>query len=203
MSMWAHIQCPLTLELVCTLTVLNGGMVTFCMVHAGPLTLLRQNSLTSMGSPLGEEWITSFSTPVSFELAWGSCSNPYMTAPKWACLHVVVTLQAPLGHCAYGPIYDFRSNHDQDHLRICCGWYNQQQHILIVVFGPWDLEVDLQEPEVWDGGTPCTPQVPITDPGAGYAVQSPYKIGSLCWKPECLNQLVQSFPAHPLSLGPH
>ena len=34
-------------------------------------------------------------------------------------------------------------------------WYDQQQHILIIVFYPWDLEVDLHEPKVLDGGTPC------------------------------------------------
>ena len=38
-----------------------------------------------------------------------------------------------------------------DHLRVGCGWYAQQQHILIIVFDPWDLEVDLHEPKVWDG----------------------------------------------------
>ena len=28
------------------------------------------------------------------------------------------------------------------------GWYDQQQHILIVVFDTWDLEVNLHEPKV-------------------------------------------------------
>ena len=88
-------KCPLTLELVCTLTVLNRGMVTFHVVRTGPLTSLRQNSLTSMGSPLGVEWITSFSTLVSFGLVPVSCSNPDMTAPKWACLHIVVGFISP------------------------------------------------------------------------------------------------------------
>ena len=93
-STWTHIQCPLTLELVCTLTVLNGGMVTFCVVWTGPLMSSRQNSLTSTGSPLGEEWITSFSTPVSFELGWGSCSDP--DSSKWACLHIMVAFTSSL-----------------------------------------------------------------------------------------------------------
>ena len=47
-------------------------------------------------------------------------------------------------------LYNFGSNHDQDHLRIGCGWY-----ILIVVLDPWDLEVDPHKPEVQDGRTPC------------------------------------------------
>ena len=34
-------------------------------------------------------------------------------------------------------------------------WYNQQQHILIIVSNPWDLEVNLHKPKVWDGCTPC------------------------------------------------
>ena len=49
----------------------------------------------------------------------------------------------------------FGSNHNHDHLRVGHGWYDQQQHILIIIFDPQDLEVDLNEPEVWDGGTPC------------------------------------------------
>ena len=61
-----------------------------------------------------------------------------------------------LGHQAHGPIYNFGSNHDWDHLKIGCGWYGQQQHILIVVFDSWDLEVDLPEPELRDGRTPCS-----------------------------------------------
>ena len=41
MSMWACIQCPLTLELVSTLILLNVGMVTFYLVWIGPLTSSR------------------------------------------------------------------------------------------------------------------------------------------------------------------
>ena len=61
----------------------------------------------------------------------------------------------PLGYDAQGPIYDFGSNHDQAHLGIGHGWYDQQQHILIVVFDPQDLEIGLHKPEVWDGRTTC------------------------------------------------
>ena len=39
-------------------------------------------------------------------------------------------------------------------LRIGHGWYDHQQHILIVVLDPWDLEIDLHKPEVWVGRTP-------------------------------------------------
>ena len=49
--------------------------------------------------------------------------------------------ELPLSHQAHGPIYDFGSSQDQNHLRIGCDWYNQQQHILIVVLIPgiWRL----------------------------------------------------------------
>ena len=63
--------------------------------------------------------------------------------------------QLPLGYDAHGPIYDFGSNHNWDSLRIGHGWYDQQQQILIVVLDPLDLEVDIHEPEVQDGRTPC------------------------------------------------
>ena len=56
---------------------------------------------------------------------------------------------------AKGPIYDFGTNHNWDHLRIDHGWYDQQQHILIIVLDPWDLEVDLHEPKVGDGRAAC------------------------------------------------
>ena len=62
----------------------------------------------------------------------------------------------PLCYYAHGSIYDFGSSHDQDYLRIGCGWYDQQQHILIVILDPQDLEIDLHKPEVWDGGPPVT-----------------------------------------------
>ena len=68
----------------------------------------------------------------------------------------MVTFESsPLGYDAHGPIYNFGSNHGWDHLRIGHGWYNQQQHNLIVVLDPWDLEIDLHKPEVWDGRMPC------------------------------------------------
>ena len=78
------------------------------------------------GVTLREECLTSFFTPVSFEFVQGSCSDPDMTAPKLACLHVMVAFCELLhGHQAYGPIYDFGSNHDWDHLRVGHGWYDQ------------------------------------------------------------------------------
>ena len=154
--MCTYTKCSLTLVLLCTLIVLNGGMVTFCVVWTGPQTLSRQNSFTSMVSPFGEQWITSFSTPVPYVPLWGSCSNPDMTAPKWACIQVMVTFtSSPLCYYSHGPIYKLGSNHNQNHLKIGHGWYNQQQHILIVILYPQDLEVNLHEPKVWDGKTPC------------------------------------------------
>ena len=108
-----------------------------------------------------------------------------------------------LGHQAHGPICDFGSNHDWDCVRIGCGWYDQQQHILIVVFDPWDLEVDLPQTQGMGWQNPLFPLVPMTDPGARSAAKDSCKTGSVCWIPEHPNQSVQSFPAHPLSLGPH
>ena len=64
-------------------------------------------------------------------------------------------LQAPLGYDAHGPIYNFGSSDNWDHLRIGSGWYDQQWHILIVVLDPQDLEVDLHDPKIWDDGIPC------------------------------------------------
>ena len=81
-STWAHIQCPLTLVLPCTLFVPNRGIVTFHVVQMEPQTLPRQNSFTSTVSTLGEEWTTSFSTSVLFGPVLGHCSDPDMTVPK-------------------------------------------------------------------------------------------------------------------------
>ena len=63
-------------------------------------------------------------------------------------------LWAPLCYHAHGPIYNFGSNHDWDCPRMCCDWYDQQQHILIAILDPWDLEIDIHKPKVWDGRTP-------------------------------------------------
>ena len=67
-STWPHTECPLTLEFACTLTVLKGGMVTFHVVRTGSLNSVRQNFLTSKGSPFGEEWHTSSFIAVLSEL---------------------------------------------------------------------------------------------------------------------------------------
>ena len=67
MSTWTHIQCPLTLELACTLTVLNGGMVTFHVVQTGPLTSSRQNSSPLWAQPLGRNGLPPF--PPQFQLS--------------------------------------------------------------------------------------------------------------------------------------
>ena len=95
------------------------------------------------------------STPVEFELAWGYCSDPDMTVPKRACFHVMVAfMSSPLVMMlmALSLILDPTMT---GNLRIGHGWYNQQQHILILIFDPWDLEIDLHKLNIWDGGTPC------------------------------------------------
>ena len=52
---------------------------------------------TYTGSLPGEEWLTSSSFPILLEFVWERCSNPDRTAPKWACLHImVVFLSSPL-----------------------------------------------------------------------------------------------------------
>ena len=58
---------------------------------------------------------------------------------------MVTFVSSPIGYHAHGPIYNFGSKHDWDHLRIGHGWYDQQQHILIVVLDPWDLGVGLHK----------------------------------------------------------
>ena len=61
----------------------------------------------------------------------------------------------PFCYYCHGPTYNLGSNHNWNLLRIGCGWYNQQQHILIIILYPQDLDVDLHEPKVWDGRAPC------------------------------------------------
>ena len=155
------------------------------------------------GSPFREEWPTSSSIPILPELVQVSYSDPDMTAPKWVCIHTVVTfVSSPLVIKLRALSIFFRTNHDWDHLGVGLGWYGQQQHILIIVFDPWDLEVDLHKPKVWDGCNPI-PSSSNNWPNGWIVVEDHHKTGSSHWKPECPNQLVQSFPVHLLSQGPH
>ena len=124
-------------------------------------------------------------------------SSKVSLSPHCCCL-----LMLSLCYHAKGPVYNFRTNHDQDHLRIGCGWYYQQQHILIIILDPGDLKVDLHKPKVRDGSTPIPP-IPITDLGVGTPVPALYRTGNSHWRLVNQNQLVPLSPAHQLSLGPH
>ena len=66
----------------------------------------------------------------------------------------------------------------------------------------WSLGCGGWPPQTWGMGwwNPMSLLVPITDLGAGSAVQDPCKTGNLCLRPEHPNQSVWSFPAHLLSL---
>ena len=78
-----------------------------------------------------------------------------MTAPKWACLHVVVAFaSSPSSHETQGCIDYLCSHHDQNCLGVGHGGDNQQQHIPVVAFYPQNLEVYLHKCEVWDACTP-------------------------------------------------
>ena len=46
------------------------------------------------------------------------------------------------------------AHHDQNCLGVGHGGDNQQQHILVIVSYPWNLELYLHKSEVWDGCTP-------------------------------------------------
>ena len=152
----------------------------------------------SWGNPSGRNGLPPFPPWLHLNL-----SGVAAVTQTWQLQNESVSMSCklPLHYCAHGPIYNFGSNHDWDHLRIGHGLYDQQQHILIVIFNPpgsrdWPLQTWGMQ---WQN--PLYPLVPITDPGAGSAVQNSHKIWRLCWRPEHQNQSIQSFPAHPLSLG--
>ena len=85
------------------------------------------------------------------ELQWSRHdSSKVSLSPCCSCL-----LELSLSYQAKGPINDFGTNHNQDHLWIGHGWYDQQQHILIITLDSWDLEVVFHKPKVGDGGAPC------------------------------------------------
>ena len=179
-------------------------MVTFCVVWSGFLTSSRQNFLTSMGSPIVGHRNGLLPLPSQFFL---SLCGSVAVAQTWQLQmslssHHGHLCKLSLGHQAQGPIYYFRINHYWDCLRIGCGWYDLQEHILISFWslgsGGWPS---------WTQGMgwlhPLSPLAPITNPMAGYVVQDLCKTGSSHWIPGHPNQIVQSFPACLLSLGPH
>ena len=138
-----------------------------------------------------------------FVWAWCvSCSDPDMTAPKWSLsLHFGHLCKLSLGHKAQSLIYYFRTNHEQNFIRIGCGWDDQQQDILIIVCDAWNLEVDLHKLKVWDGCTSCPPS--FNNWPSGWICSARFsQTGSSHWISEYLNELVQSFPVHLLLLGP-
>ena len=84
------------------------------------------------------------------ELQWSRHdSSKVSLSPCCCCL-----LELSLCYHTKGPVNDFGTNHDWDCLRIGHGWYYHQQHILIIILDPWDLEVNLHEPKVRDGSVP-------------------------------------------------
>ena len=146
-------QCPLTLALALTLTMWNGEIVTFCVVWTAPLTPSYWDFHTSTGS-FSQEKFSIFSPGlVLSELLWDSCSNPNMTAPKWACYSCMCEL--PHSHATQSPIYNFLTHHDWNSFSIGHGGDGQQQHILIVASIPQNLEVNLHKSEVRNSCTPC------------------------------------------------
>ena len=60
----------------------------------------------------------------------------------------------PHSHKAQSFVNYLCAHHDQNCLRVGCGGDNQQQHILIIVSYPQNLEVYLHKSEVWGGCTP-------------------------------------------------
>ena len=84
------------------------------------------------------------------ELQWSWHDSPKVSlSPHCSCL-----LELFLCYHTKDHVYDFGVNHNWDCLKVGHGSYNQQQHILIIMLDPWDLEVDLHEPKVRDGCTP-------------------------------------------------
>ena len=134
-------QSPLTLALAPTLTVWNGGIVTFCVVWTAPLMPSNWDFHTSTGSFSLEK---SFSFSPGFglsELLQDSCSDPNMTAPKWACHQVAVACASPPLSWNQSPIYYFHTHHNQNSFSVGHGGDGKQQHILVVTSNSQNLEV--------------------------------------------------------------
>ena len=85
------------------------------------------------------------------ELEWSGHDRPKVSLS----LHCCHFLDLSLCYYAKGLVYDIGANHDWNCLRVGLGWYNKQQHILIIMLDPWDLEVDLHKAKVRDGCAPC------------------------------------------------
>ena len=113
------------------------------------------------------------------ELQWSRYdSSKVSLSPHHGCL-----LELSLSHQAKGLVYDFGCNHNQDHLRIGCGWYDQQQHILIVVLDPWGSGGWPPQTQGRGWQSPLFPLIPITDQGGGSPVPALHRTGSSHWRP--------------------
>ena len=155
MRTWIFMQCPLILALALILTVWNGGIVTFFVVHTAPLTPSNWDFHTSTGSLSQEKLPIFFPDFILSELLWDSCSDPNMTAPKWACHQVaVVCASSPHHHATQHPVYNFWTHHDQNSFSVGCGGDGQQQHILIVASNPQNVQVNLHKSKVRNSCTP-------------------------------------------------
>ena len=60
----------------------------------------------------------------------------------------------PHSHEAQSLVDYLGTNHDWNCLGVGHGGDNQQQHILIIISHPWNLEVNFHKSKVWDGCTP-------------------------------------------------
>ena len=125
----------------------------------------------------GKNGVTSFSTLVSLEPA---CGLAAVTQTWWlqngpvSTCHGCTFACSPLVIASLWPYLGYLgSNHNLDHLRLGHGWYNQKQHILYCSF--WSLGSGGWPPQIWGmrWQNALSSQVPITDPGAGSAVQDP------------------------------
>ena len=93
-SMYTLIQCPQMLVLSCMLIVPNRRIVTLHVVWTCPLTSSRQNSLGAVVLDPGDGVASFPASQFLLEPLLGSWNDPDMTAPKWACFQVMVSLMS-------------------------------------------------------------------------------------------------------------
>ena len=149
-------QCPLTLVLARTLMVLNGGMVTFCLVQTKPLMSLSQNFCTSTVSPCWQEPVAPFVTLLCVWAATGELQWPWHDCPKVGLSQYHGSLcKLPCSHETRSFVDYLCAHHDQKCLGVDCGGDNQQQHILIIVSYPQNLAG--LPPQIWEYGMAAPP----------------------------------------------